>query len=91
MKPRLRELTEERERRRQAAAKPPSFDASNLSAGELANVLEGLTPDGYDAQGRKVSFVETGQPLKRRGISSGPTRRISDSGGGFFSISGRRS
>ena len=32
-------------------------------AGEIANMLEGLTPDGYDRNGRKVSFVEIGKPL----------------------------
>jgi len=57
---------------------------SNLSAGEIANVLEGLTPDGHDAQGRKVSFVETGKSLWQRSISSGPDRHISDDRGGFF-------
>ena len=29
--------------------------------GELANVIDGLTPDGVDRQGRKVSFVEYGR------------------------------
>lgn len=33
-----------------------------LSAGEIANMIEGLTPDGFDKEGRKISFVETGEP-----------------------------
>ncbi|GEM_PF-2335236 len=85
----LRELLEERARRRKTAekaaaqaeadwaAKRASVDPSSLSAGELANLFDGLTADGYDRRGRKVSFVETGRPLKRRGISGGPARRIS--------------
>jgi hypothetical protein len=35
------------------------------SAGELANILDGLTPDGYDKFGRKVSFVERDKPFFR--------------------------
>jgi hypothetical protein len=30
-------------------------------------MLEGLTPDGYDREGRKVSFVETGKPFRGSG------------------------
>jgi len=36
---------------------------SEAPAGEIVNILEGLTPDGYDKQGRKVSFVEQGKPV----------------------------
>jgi hypothetical protein len=36
---------------------------SGLSAGELANVLDNLTPDGYDREGRKVSFIERGESM----------------------------
>ena len=32
----------------------------DFSAGEIANLLDGLTPDGYNKKGVKVSFVETG-------------------------------
>jgi hypothetical protein len=32
----------------------------DLCAGELANILEGLTPSGKDKRGRQVSFVEKG-------------------------------
>lgn len=32
--------------------------------GELVNFLEGLTPDGYDRKGRKVSFIERGSQEK---------------------------
>jgi hypothetical protein len=39
--------------RRQAA------HSRNRSAGQVANLLEGLTPDGRDRSGRKVSFVES--------------------------------
>ena len=31
------------------------------SDGELVNMIDELTPDGYDKQGRKVSFVEDGR------------------------------
>jgi len=30
------------------------------STGELANFIEGLTADGYDRNGRKVTFIEKG-------------------------------
>jgi hypothetical protein len=45
--------------------------AKNLSADQVANMLEGLTPNGYDRDGRKVSFVETGRFFygRRRGLS----------------------
>lgn len=33
----------------------PEYD---VPAGELANMIDGLTPDGYDRTGKKVSFVE---------------------------------
>jgi hypothetical protein len=33
------------------------------SAGELANILDGLTADGFDRLGRKVSFVERDKPV----------------------------
>jgi hypothetical protein len=35
-------------------------EVEELEGGEIANMLEGLTPDGYDQKGRKVSFVERG-------------------------------
>jgi len=44
--------TWQRERRQAARSK-------NLSAGQVANLLDGLTPDGCDRNGRKVSFVES--------------------------------
>lgn len=34
-----------------------------LSAGELANLFDGLTPDGCNKEGVKVSFVERGESL----------------------------
>lgn len=37
---------------------------SGLSAGELANLFDGLTPDGYNKEGVKVSFVERGESLE---------------------------
>ena len=80
MIPRLRELVEERERRRLKRAedawraKRAAADPASLCAGELANMLEGLTPDGFDRMGRKVSFAEHGEPLYRSGIS-GPVLR----------------
>jgi len=52
------------------AAARAAVDPANLSAGELANMIDGLTPDGHDKRGRKVSFVETGRPA-RRGLSDG--------------------
>jgi hypothetical protein len=33
------------------------------SAGELANILDGLTADGFDRLGRKVSFIERDKPV----------------------------
>jgi len=33
----------------------------NASAGEIANIIDGLTPDGYDKKGKKVSFIERGK------------------------------
>ena len=39
--------------------KNPTFEAPT---GELANILDFLTPKGYDKEGRKVSFVEAGKP-----------------------------
>lgn len=49
--------------RSEAAKRPES-----LEAGEIANMIEGLTPSGKDRQGRQVSFVEHDHP-RRRGIS----------------------
>lgn len=40
----------------------PGFEAP---AGELANMIDGLTPDGYDKKGRKLSFVERGRSDNR--------------------------
>jgi hypothetical protein len=37
-----------------------SVNTDDLSAGELCNMLEGLTPSGKDKRGRQVSFVEKG-------------------------------
>jgi hypothetical protein len=39
-------------------------------AGEIANVMDGLTPRGVDKKGRKVSFVETGYRPRRRWMST---------------------
>jgi len=49
----------------------PDFEAP---AGEIANILDGLDPEGYDKSGRKVSFIERGKELTSRssGISSRP-------------------
>jgi len=33
----------------------------NAPAGEIVNIIDGLTPDGYDKKGNKVSFVERGK------------------------------
>lgn len=52
-----------------------SVNPDSLCAGELVNMLEGLTPSGKDRQGRQVSFIERGRA--RRGISESP-RRIAD-------------
>lgn len=35
----------------------------NAPVGEIANIIDGLTPDGFDKKGNKVSFVETGKPF----------------------------
>lgn len=35
----------------------PGYDAP---AGEIANIIDGLTPSGYNKEDRKVSFVERG-------------------------------
>ena len=46
-------------------------------AGELANILDGLDPDGYDKQGKHRSFVETGKEvfgLRRLSFLSRPAR-----------------
>jgi len=48
----------------------------DLSAGELANMIEGLTPDGFDKKGRKVSFVEGGQPAGLVRLSEPARRRL---------------
>jgi len=32
-------------------------------AGEIVNIIDGLTPDGYDKKGNKVSFVEKEKPF----------------------------
>ena len=32
-------------------------------AGEIRNFVEGYTPDGFDKQGRRVSFVERGESV----------------------------
>lgn len=54
---------EKRERWAKRYKEHPGIDAP---AGELANMIDGLTPDGYDKQGRKVSFVERGEDLTSR-------------------------
>lgn len=41
-------------------SKNPELQAA---AGEIANMVDGLTPKGYDKKGKKISFVETGKPL----------------------------
>ena len=35
----------------------------NAPAGEIVNIIDGLTPDGYDKKGNKVSFVEKEKPF----------------------------
>jgi len=44
------------------------------SAGEVANLIEGLTADGFDRLGRKVSFIEHGTPVfgRRTKLSEPP-------------------
>jgi len=86
MKSRLRELKEERRRRLAAAradkaaeewaAARAKANPDTLSAGELANMIEGLTPDGRDRQGRRVSFAERGVAAlgDQRRISTPPER-----------------
>jgi len=34
--------------------------------GEALNMLEGLTPDGYDRNGKKIGFIETGSSIFAR-------------------------
>ena len=48
-------------------------------AGELANFMEGLTPDGYNIKGKKVNFIERGEGLfpESKRISSMKKIRIS--------------
>lgn len=43
--------------------KRSSGSLHGLSAGELANLFDGLTPDGCNKEGVKVSFVERGESL----------------------------
>ena len=50
----------ERKRREFAALCAKGYSPSS---GELCNVLEGLTPDGYNKHGVKVGFVERGTPV----------------------------
>lgn len=39
-------------------------------AGEIANMIDGLSPDGYDKKGRRASFVERGKSFTgSQGIS----------------------
>jgi len=40
--------------------------------GELANMIDGLTPDGYDKRGVKVSFIERGVKKTGKRISTKP-------------------
>jgi len=85
----LRELKAERTRRLKIvadrlnqtaaawAAERASVNPERLCAGEIANMLEGLTPSGKDKRGRKVAFVERGTDVlggERRGISRPPGR-----------------
>lgn len=53
----------ERKRREFAARCAAGYEPS---AGELANMLENLTPDGFDKLGRKVSFIERGTGIFER-------------------------
>jgi hypothetical protein len=47
-----------REKRKQAM-----LNKETLSASQLVNMMYGLTPDGYDKNGVKVSFVERDKPF----------------------------
>lgn len=38
-------------------------DGRSPEGGELANFMDGLTPAGYDKNGKKVSFVERGKDI----------------------------
>lgn len=62
---------EKRERWAKYYSEHPGLDAP---AGEIANMIDGLTPEGHDKKGRKVSFVESGRDLTGRSsrISSRP-------------------
>jgi len=52
------EATWKAERAAWSAASLAGYDAP---AGEVCNMLEGLTPSGRDRKGRQVSFVERGK------------------------------
>jgi hypothetical protein len=62
------ELTEFERKRREFADR--IMKGYSPSTGELANYIEGLTHDGYDRQGRKVSFIERGESIfgRRSGL-----------------------
>jgi hypothetical protein len=56
-----------------------SLAGHEAPAGEVCNMLEGLTPSGRNRQGRKVSFVEQGRSLLRReGVSERDRTRLTN-------------
>jgi len=81
LKERLRRLKKEKESRARGASfrkwkkERAEFtqkcrEGYSPEAGELANMIDGLTPDGYNKNGKKVSFVERGWS------GSGPAEKV---------------
>jgi len=54
-------LTEWEKKRREFSSR--CAQGYSPESGEICNVLDGLTPDGYNKHGVKVSFVEHGTPV----------------------------
>lgn len=86
-KKRLKRLKKERERRdasfRTWKRERKEFaqrckDGHSPEAGELANFMDSLTPDGHDKNGKKVSFIEKGKDILGSGSGlAGKAIRIS--------------
>jgi hypothetical protein len=49
--------------KREQWAKENGETMDEVPAGEVANMLEGLTPDGYNRKGKRASFVEEGESV----------------------------